>query len=109
MATSASTATFLADQMSDAGTIRLTKMFGEYGVYCDEKVVAFVCDDQLFVKPTEEGRTFIGEPEMAPAYPGSKDYFRIDEGCWEDRVWMAQLIRTTADALPLPKKKRQGT
>jgi len=25
-------------------------MFGEYALYCGDKVVALVCDDQLFVK-----------------------------------------------------------
>jgi hypothetical protein len=26
---------------------------GEYAIYCNGKVVALVCDNQLFVKPTE--------------------------------------------------------
>jgi hypothetical protein len=34
---------------------RLTykKMFGEYALYLDEKVVAFACDNSLFIKPSK--------------------------------------------------------
>jgi DNA transformation protein and related proteins len=105
MASSQSTADFLADQMRGAGTIRTKKMFGEYGMYCNDKVVAFICDDRLYVKPTKEGETYIGKPELAPAYPSSKDYFLIEEDKWEDTAWLSNLIRITADAVPAKKKK----
>jgi TfoX/Sxy family transcriptional regulator of competence genes len=50
---------FLVEQMDEAGVIRYRKMFGEYAIYCNEKVIALVCDNQLFIKPTESGRSFI--------------------------------------------------
>lgn len=106
MATKQSTVDFLCDQIANAGFIRTKKMFGEYALYCDEKVVAFVCDDQLFIKPTEEGRVYIGAVHEAPAYPGSKMYFLIDQDLWEDREWITGLVRETANALPLPKPKK---
>ena len=105
MGTRAETMEFLADQLGGLPNIRYRKMFGEYGLYCDEKVVAFVCDDELFVKPTEAGRSYIGEPDEAPAYPGSKLYFRVSGDRWEDRDWLAGLIEATAAVLPLPKPK----
>ena len=33
-------------------TLTVKKMFGEYALYLDGVVVAFVCDDTLFIKPT---------------------------------------------------------
>jgi TfoX/Sxy family transcriptional regulator of competence genes len=39
--------------MKDAGAISYRYMFGEYAIYCDGKVVALVCDNQLFVKPSD--------------------------------------------------------
>lgn len=107
MATKQSTVDFICDQIANAGFIRTQKMFGEYALYCDEKVVAFVCDDQLFIKPTDEGRNYIGEVHEAPAYPGSKMYFLISEDFWEDREWLTSLIRVTADVLPMPKPKKK--
>jgi DNA transformation protein len=100
------TVDLITELMASAGDIRSHKMFGEYAVYLDDKVIAFVCDDQLFLKPTEEGRGVIGTPDEAPAYPGSKLYFRIPEDTWEDPDLLANLARVTADALPAPKPKR---
>ena len=105
MGTRAETMEFLADQLSALPNIRYRKMFGEYGLYCDEKVVAFVCDDELFIKPTDAGRAYIGEPDEAPAYPGSKLYFRVSGDRWEDRDWLAGLVDATAAVLPAPKPK----
>ena len=105
MATDQEFMEFLADQMSGAGEIAYRKMFGEYAVYCDGKVVALVCDNQLFVKPTSAGRAYVGEPTEAPAYPGAKNSFLIEDA-FEDREWISELIRITAKALPAPKPKK---
>lgn len=107
MATQTSIADFLTAQVSDAGLIRNRKMFGEYALYCNEKVVALICDDKFFVKPTDAGRIFAGSLEEAPPYPGSKPFLLVEEDRWEDREWMTELIRITAAALPVPKVKRQ--
>ena len=105
MATDLEFMEFLADQMAGAGDVSFRKMFGEYAVYCGGKVVALVCDNQLFVKPTAAGRAFIGAPVEAPAYPGAKNSFRIEDA-FEDREWIAELIRITARELPAPKPKK---
>lgn len=105
MSSSQKTVDYIAEQMAGAGRITSRKMFGEYALYCDTKVVAFVCDDQLFVKPTEAGKAFLKEPTLAPAYPGSKDYFFIDGEYWDDADWLGELIKVSARELPLPKKK----
>lgn len=106
MASKQSTVDFLSEQIADAGMITSRKMFGEYALYCNQKVVAFVCDDKLFLKPTDAGRDYIGNPLEEPAYPGSKLYFRIAEDHWDNAPWMTELVRITTDALPPPKPKK---
>ena len=96
---------FITDQIENAGTIIYKKMFGEYAIYCDGKVVALVCDDQLFVKRTEGGRLFIGDVIEAPPYPGAKLSFLIEDKL-EDKEWISDLIRITTKELPLPKPKK---
>jgi TfoX/Sxy family transcriptional regulator of competence genes len=98
---------FIVDQMQSAGIITYRKMFGEYAIYCDGKVVALVCDNQLFIKPTEGGRSFIGDIAEAPPYPGAKTYFLIQDK-FEDREWISDLIRLTADELSEPKPKKSA-
>ena len=99
---------FIADQMGDAGSITYRKMFGEYALYCDGKVVALICDDQLFVKPTAGGKEYIGAIVEAPPYPGAKWYYLIEDA-FEDRDWLSGLIRITAQELPVPKPRRSKT
>ena len=65
---------FVVDQMKEAGTITYRKMFGEYGVYCDGKIFALICDDQLFVKITKAGRKRYPHLPEAPPYEGGKNY-----------------------------------
>lgn len=105
MPTTQQTADFILEQTQSAGDMRVRKMFGEYALYCDEKTVAFICDDQLFMKPTEVARQFLKETDLAPAYPGSKDYYRVTEDMLENREWLSRFVRETADVLPLPKPK----
>ena len=52
-------------------------MFGEYGLYCDEKIVALICDDTLFIKPTAISPSFFTDADLAPPYPGTKDYYAV--------------------------------
>ena len=105
MASDKSFIEFIADQMGDAGSISFRKMFGEYALYCNGKVVALVCDNQLFVKPTESGRAYIGDPLEAAPYPGAKLYFLIEDA-FEDPKWISDLIRITAQELPTPPPKK---
>ena len=100
---------FLLGQIIGAGKVAAKKMFGEYGVYCNGKIVALICDDQLFVKPTAKGRAFIGEVVEAPPYPSAKPSFLIDSEKWDDQEWLSQLIKITAAELPLPKLKSPKT
>ena len=79
MASDLSFVEFIADQMKEAGSIAYRKMFGEYALYCDGKVIALICDDRLFIKPTDAGKAFIGEIVEAPAYPGAKPSFFIED------------------------------
>ena len=95
---------FLVDQMEGAGNITFKKMFGEYAIYCNGKIVALICDNQFFVKPTEGGRAHIGAVVEAPPYPGAKPSFLIEDA-FEDRDWLATLIQITEKELPPPKPK----
>ena len=106
MASEQSYVDFLTDQMSLAGAISFRKMFGEYALYCDGKIFALVCNNQLFIKPTNGGRTFIGNPIEAPAYNGAKNSFLVEDEV-EDAAWLCDLVRITVKELPEPKPKKK--
>lgn len=97
---------FVVDQIENAGQITYKKMFGEYAVYSDGKIFALVCDNKLFIKPTEAGRVFIQDVVEAPPYPGAKLSFLIEDKL-EDRDWISNLVKITLDELPEPKPKKK--
>ena len=106
MATDLNFVKFVADQIDGTCEIAYRKMFGEYALYSKDKVVALICDDQLFVKSTEAGRSFIGDVVESSPYPGAKLAFLIQEKI-EDREWLTQLITLTEEELPTPKSKAE--
>ena len=109
MATQQRTIDFIVEQAGGSGAVSARKMFGEYGLYHEGKLVALVCDDQLYVKPTAAGRAYLGGAVEAPPYPGAKPSLLIPGERWDDADWLSGLIRATATDLPTPKKGRRGS
>jgi len=106
MPTSQSTVDFIVDQCTAAGEMTARKMFGEYALYCEGKMVGSICDAQLFVVITPPGRARLDETHDAPPYEGAKPRIRVPAEKWEDAEWMSSLIRETAAALPAPTQKK---
>jgi len=106
MSSDPTTVAFIVDQAGGAvHGVTARAMFGEYGLYLDNKLVALVCDDQLFVKPTIGGRAYALNASEAPPYPGAKPCLVIDAEHLDDREWLAELFRRTASELPQPKPR----
>jgi TfoX/Sxy family transcriptional regulator of competence genes len=105
MATRQSTVDFILEQIDADGNLLAKKMFGEYGIFYDDKMIALVCDGQLFVKPTAAGREFIGSVVEGSPFPGAKPYLLVSGDRWDNREWLTSLMRITAAELPLPKTK----
>lgn len=94
---------YIADQCGGAGEITTRKMMGDYCIYCNGKLFGLICDDRLFLKPTEQVRPLLRRVVLGPPYNGAKDYFLIDDV--DDRDYLSMLTRETCNALPAPKSK----
>ena len=95
---------YIAEQLGLHARLTHKKMFGEYALYVDEKVVAFACDNCLFIKPTEAATKLAAGLPQRPPYPGAKDYPVADE-LLDDVDELRRLIIATADVLPALKPK----
>ena len=51
MATTKDTIAHVLEQLEPLN-VRAKAMFGEYALYCDERVVGFICDDTVFLTPS---------------------------------------------------------
>lgn len=96
---------YVCGQVRDAGYVSFRKMFGEYVIYVGNKVVALVCDNQLFVKQTIAGRALLKTVVESPPYPGAKNHFLIGEDI-EERDLMSKLFKATSSEIPEPKPKK---
>lgn len=99
----------VCDQLRGVGELSYKKMFGEYGLYVSGRMVALVCDNQLFVKPSDAGRELLGTPREGAPYPGAKPHFVLDEHL-DNPELLSAVFRATEAALAAPKpKKRKGS
>ena len=94
---------YIADQCSGAGKIRTRKMFGDYGIYCDEKIFGLICDNQLFIKITKAGKAMFPDLQTACPYEGAKPYFLFSD--IDDRDTLSKFIQITCSELTEPKPK----
>lgn len=97
----------IADLLDGLGAIQLRAkaMFGEYALYLEGKVVAFVCDDLLFLKNLPEARAILPDHPLRPAYPGSKPYICMEDAL-DDPERAMDALRAIAAALPAPKPRK---
>ena len=100
MATTKDTIAHVLEQLEPLN-VRAKAMFGEYALYCDERVVGFICDDTVFLKPSP-ATAGLG---LGPCYPGSKDYAIVSADVVEDSEAFRAMVQATADVLPVPKPK----
>lgn len=95
---------YIVDQCADAGDIFARKMMGDYCIYCNGVLFGSICDNNLYIKVTDTGRTILKDEDLRPPYNGAKPCFYIADV--DDRDYMADLIRATLAGLSRPVSKR---
>lgn len=104
MATDQDFVNYVVEQAGLGERLACKKMFGEYALYVDGKIVALLCDNSLFVKPSEAATRLASGLPLRPPYPGAKNYPVADE-LLDDADAVRRLIVETAALMPLPKPK----
>jgi TfoX/Sxy family transcriptional regulator of competence genes len=105
MSTTKDFAQYVLDQI-DSPLTRVRGMFGEFALYYDERVVAFICDNAVFMKMTPNTTRLLESVSgKGEAYPGSKDYYVISEEQLEDFKFFTKVVEACAEDVPRKKKK----
>ena len=105
MATDKDFLDYVAEQAQLGSALSFRKMFGEYGVYLDGKVIAFICGNSLFVKPTKATDSITRALPKRPPYPPAKPYPVADE-LLDDSDALKSLLLQTAQDLPSPTPRK---
>ncbi|MBY0422810.1 MAG: TfoX/Sxy family protein [Parvularculaceae bacterium] len=96
---------FAAERLSPLGEIRIRKMFGGAGVYCDGLFFALLDDDLLYLKTDDLNRAafeaaglapFIFRPKDGP--PVAMSYYGAPETVWDDEDDMRRWAGLALDA-----------
>ncbi|MFA7302774.1 MAG: TfoX/Sxy family protein [Candidatus Paceibacterota bacterium] len=109
MATQKETIEFIIEKLRDPKRFAARAMFGEYALYADGKVVALVCDDQLYVKITPESSSLEAACEKGPPYPGARPHYIVTEEQLSQIDDLREILINISAALPEKKKKHKRT
>ncbi len=103
---------FVLDQLSGLGELRSRKMFGEYGLYCDDLFFAIVADEALWLKVDDGNRSMFDERGMKPFSPfedgASMQYYEVPVDVLEDPSQLHEWASAAVDvAARAPKRKKR--
>ena len=104
MASNSDLVQYIVDQCSGAGEIAVKKMMGDYCIYCNGILFGLICDNNLYIKSTDQGAAQLKEVVMRAPYPGAKEHFFITDV--DDSDYLVSIMKATIPALPKPKLKK---
>lgn len=82
------------------------KMFGEWALYLDGVVVALVCDDMLWIKPTPGTEADLEACPPGEPFPGAKRYRNAD-ALLDEPEQAIDILRRISRERPPPKPKKR--
>lgn len=98
---------FILDQLSELDGITYRAMMGEYILYYDGKIAAYLCDDRLLVKPVAAVLEIMPNARRELPYEGVKEMLLVENV--DDRAFLQSLFRAMYPQLPAPKKRNART
>lgn len=97
---------FILEQLSGLEDITYRAMMGEYILYYRGKIFGGIYDDRLLVKPVKSAVSYMPTAPYELPYEGAKEMLLVEEV--DDKEFLAGLLRTMYDELPVPKSKRKN-
>ena len=107
MSTDKETIGFILEKLGSSKIFTARAMFGEYALYANGKVVALVCDDQLYVKIVPASAELEDLCEKGDPYPGAKDHYIVEEDQIDRIERLPEILCAIADSLPIKKNKQK--
>lgn len=103
MPTSKSYLDYILENLSNVDNISYKKMMGEYIIYMNGRIVAYVCDDRLLVKPTKTALEILNDCSLEAPYPGAKEMILVNE--LDNKEFLTNLFNSIYDELELPRNR----
>ncbi len=97
MATTKDYLQYILDQISDLENITYRQMMGEYILYYNWKIIWWIYDNRLLLKPTDKVKKLINNLEMQIPYPWAKEMIYVDNV--DNSDYLKELINETYNEL----------
>jgi len=97
MATTKDYLQYILDQISDLENITYRQMMGEYILYYNWKIIWWIYDNRLLLKPTNKVKELINNLEMQIPYPWAKEMIYVDNV--DNSDYLKELINKTYNEL----------
>lgn len=94
---------YVIEQSQLGARLSHKRLFGEFALYLNEKVVAFVCDNCLFLKNTAAAARLPDCP-MLPPYPMAKPH-PMANALLDEPDLLRQVLLAIEAELPAPKPR----
>ena len=93
--------TFILDQLEELGDVRSNRMFGGWGLYCDDLFFGIVSSDRLYFKTDKDTRQRYIDLDMKPFAPTKKqvlkNYYEVPADVIEDREELLDFAEESCD------------
>lgn len=106
MATSKEFHDYIVENLRRIGDVSTRKMMGEYLVYYQGKLIGDICDNSLFLKPTETVLRLMPDADRAYPYEGSKSLMVVVDDV-EDKERMAKVLEGMYKELPEARPRKR--
>ena len=97
---------YIMQQLAPVSGITCRRMFGEYGLHCNGKFFACICDNQLLVKATAAVDKLIPNCPTALPYEGASTHYYLIEDI-DNSELICAVATKTCELLPEPKPKKK--
>lgn len=96
---------FILQQLSGLDEITYRAMMGEYILYYKGKVLGGIYDNRFLVKITTSAKALMPNAPLELPYDGAKEMILVED--IEDKQFLAELLNSMVDELPLPRTRRK--
>lgn len=96
---------YILERLSELDEISCRAMMGEYILYYKGKAFGGIYDNRFLVKLTNSAKALMPYAPLELPYDGAKKMLLVED--IEDKEFLAELLNSMIDELPLPKKRRK--
>ena len=108
MSTQKETIEFILEKLKDKRRFSARAMFGEYALYAEGKVVALVCNDQLYVKVVPASKVLEKICDTDSPYPGAKPHYVVEESMLSTMDELPDILLEISKSLPAKKIRKKA-